>query len=93
MTYAQVAVYGFIDKVGLLSFPRTEDELEMTKPYRSKTGAMIDGEVLHHEYLVQELGECPFKSTEPTNYHRFKQGFQDKTMKPRRQKMVQRSGT
>lgn len=45
MTYAQVAVYGFSDKVGLLSFPQREDSLEMTKPYSSKTGALIDGEV------------------------------------------------
>ncbi|XP_065852413.1 ATP-dependent zinc metalloprotease FTSH 8, mitochondrial-like [Euphorbia lathyris] len=41
MTYAQVAVYGFSDKVGLLSFPQSE----MTKPYSSMTGAIIDGEV------------------------------------------------
>ncbi|XP_062002635.1 ATP-dependent zinc metalloprotease FTSH 10, mitochondrial-like [Rosa rugosa] len=44
MTYAQVAVYGFSDKVGLLSFPQ-RDEFEMTKPYSSKTGAIIDSEV------------------------------------------------
>ncbi|CAN6471750.1 unnamed protein product [Victoria cruziana] len=45
MTYAQVAVYGFSEKVGLLSFPQREDSFEMTKPYSSKTGAMIDNEV------------------------------------------------
>ncbi|KAI4334543.1 hypothetical protein L6164_019223 [Bauhinia variegata] len=45
MTYAQVAVYGFSDKVGLLSFPQREDSFEMTKPYSSKTGAIIDSEV------------------------------------------------
>lgn len=45
MTYAQVAVYGFSDKVGLLSFPQREDGMEMTKPYSSKTGAIIDSEV------------------------------------------------
>lgn len=45
MTYAQVAVYGFSDKVGLLSFPQREDAFEMSKPYSSKTGAIIDGEV------------------------------------------------
>ncbi|KAJ8750489.1 hypothetical protein K2173_015634 [Erythroxylum novogranatense] len=45
MTYAQVAVYGFSDKVGLLSFPLKEDGFEMTKPYSSKTAAIIDGEV------------------------------------------------
>ncbi|CAN1231272.1 ATP-dependent zinc metalloprotease FTSH 10, mitochondrial [Linum grandiflorum] len=46
MTYAQVAVYGFSDKVGLLSFPQREDSsFEMSKPYSSKTAALIDGEV------------------------------------------------
>lgn len=45
MTYAQVAVYGFSDKVGLLSFPQRDDTFEMTKPYSSKTAAIIDNEV------------------------------------------------
>ncbi|XP_050368733.1 ATP-dependent zinc metalloprotease FTSH 10, mitochondrial-like [Argentina anserina] len=45
MTYAQVAVYGFSDKVGLLSFPQRDDGFEMSKPYSSKTAALIDGEV------------------------------------------------
>lgn len=45
MTYAQVAVYGFSEKVGLLSFPPREDSFEMTKPYSSKTGDIIDTEV------------------------------------------------
>ncbi|KAG6693033.1 hypothetical protein I3842_10G143700 [Carya illinoinensis] len=111
MTYAQVAVYGFSDKVGLLSFPQREDTFEMTKPYSSKTGAIIDGEVrewvakayertveliekhkehvaqiaelllekevLHQDDLIRVLGERPFQSNEPTNYDRFKQGFQE----------------
>ena len=111
MTYAQVAVYGFSDKVGLLSFPQREDTFEMSKPYSSKTGAIIDGEVrewvakayektvelitehkdhvaqiaelllekevLHQDDLVRVLGERPFKSSEPTNYDRFIQGFQE----------------
>lgn len=111
MTYAQVAVYGFSDKVGLLSFPQREDAFEMMKPYSSKTGAIIDGEVrewvgkayertlqlieehrdhvaqiaelllekevLHQEDLVKVLGERPFKSSELTNYDRFKLGFID----------------
>ncbi|XP_068318677.1 ATP-dependent zinc metalloprotease FTSH 10, mitochondrial-like [Pyrus communis] len=111
MTYAQVAVYGFSDKVGLLSFPQREDSFEMTKPYSSKTGAIIDSEVrewvgkayfrtvqlieehkehvgqiaelllekevLHQEDLIRVLGERPFKSNEPTNYDRFKEGFQE----------------
>ncbi|KAK6943632.1 ATPase, AAA-type, core [Dillenia turbinata] len=111
MTYAQVAIYGFSDKVGLLSFPQREDYFEMTKPYSSKTGAIIDGEVrewvgraydrtlrlieehkekvaqiselllekevLHQDDLLRVLGERPFKSSEPTNYDRFKDGFQE----------------
>lgn len=111
MTYAQVAVYGFSDKVGLLSFPQRDDAFEMAKPYSSKTGAIIDSEVrewvakayvrtielieehkeqvgqiaelllekevLHQDDLVRVLGERPFKSNEPTNYDRFKEGFQE----------------
>ncbi|KAH1141860.1 hypothetical protein GYH30_032858 [Glycine max] len=45
LTYAQVAVYGFSDKVGLLSFPPTEGSYEFSKPYSSKTAAIIDSEV------------------------------------------------
>uniref|UniRef100_A0A0V0I952 Putative ovule protein n=1 Tax=Solanum chacoense TaxID=4108 RepID=A0A0V0I952_SOLCH len=111
MTYAQVAVYGFSDKVGLLSFPQRDDGFEMSKPYSSKTAAIIDTEVrewvakaydhtvqlveehkehvaqiaemllekevLHQEDLIQVLGERPFVSVEPTNYDRFKQGFEE----------------
>ncbi|KAH7842815.1 hypothetical protein Vadar_009527 [Vaccinium darrowii] len=111
MTYAQVAVYGFSDKVGLLSFPQRDDSFEMTKPYSNKTAAIIDNEVrewvgkayertlqlieehkehiakiaelllekevLHQDDLVRVLGERPFKSSEPTNYDRFKQGFHE----------------
>uniref|UniRef100_A0A0E0N4T4 AAA+ ATPase domain-containing protein n=1 Tax=Oryza rufipogon TaxID=4529 RepID=A0A0E0N4T4_ORYRU len=111
MTYAQVAVYGFSEKVGLLSFPQREDGFEMSKPYSSQTASIIDTEVrewvakayektvelikqhkdqvaqiaelllekevLHQDDLVQVLGERPFKTLEPTNYDRFKQGFQD----------------
>ena len=45
MTYAQVAVYGFSEKVGLLSFPPKDDGMEMTKPYSNETGEIIDQEV------------------------------------------------
>ncbi|XP_024388920.2 ATP-dependent zinc metalloprotease FTSH 8, mitochondrial [Physcomitrium patens] len=45
MTYAQVAVYGFSEKVGLLSFPPKDDGLEMSKPYSNETGEIIDQEV------------------------------------------------
>ncbi|XP_073291707.1 ATP-dependent zinc metalloprotease FTSH 3, mitochondrial-like [Primulina huaijiensis] len=115
MTYAQVAVYGFSEKVGLLSFPHRDDGFEMSKPYSSKTAAIIDTEVrdwvskaythtlqlveehkeqvaqiaellleketLHQEDLVQVLGERPFKSSELTNYDRFKHGFQEEEQK------------
>ncbi|KAL6203297.1 hypothetical protein ACLB2K_026997 [Fragaria x ananassa] len=111
MTYAQVAVYGFSDKVGLLSFPQRDDGFEMSKPYSSKTAALIDGEVrewvgkayahtvalleehkdqvaqiaelllekevLHQDDLLRVLGERPYKSSEVSNYDRFKQGFED----------------
>ncbi|KAL9296593.1 hypothetical protein ACSQ67_022489 [Phaseolus vulgaris] len=115
MTYAQVAVYGFSEKVGLLSFPSREDSFEMSKPYSSKTAALIDSEVrdwvnkayertlhlieehkeqvaqlaqlllekevLHQEDLRGILGERPFKATEPTNYDRFKEGFEEEEEK------------
>ncbi|KAJ8754234.1 hypothetical protein K2173_002134 [Erythroxylum novogranatense] len=115
MTYAQVAVYGFSDKVGLLSFPQRDDLFAMTKPYSSKTGAIIDSEVrewvtkaydrtiqlieehkehvaqiaelllekevLHQDDMVRVLGHRPFKSSEPTNYDRFRQGFEEEKEK------------
>ncbi|KAJ3703316.1 hypothetical protein LUZ61_007021 [Rhynchospora tenuis] len=115
MTYAQVAVYGFSEKVGLLSFPQREDGFEMSKPYSNKTASIIDTEVrewvskaykktvelitehkehvreiaelllekevLHQDDLIRVLGERPFKSSEPTNYDRFKLGFQEEQQK------------
>ncbi|KAL6577235.1 ATP-dependent zinc metalloprotease FTSH 8, mitochondrial [Orobanche minor] len=54
LTYAQVAVYGFSDKVGLLSFPQRDDGFEMSKPYSSKTGAIIDTEV--REWVTKAYG-------------------------------------
>ncbi|KAF3633606.1 hypothetical protein FXO38_25499 [Capsicum annuum] len=108
MTYAQVAVYGFSEEVGLVSFPQTDGT---SKLYSNETAALIDNEVrklvakaydhtvqlieqhrehvaqiaelllekevLHQEDLVQVLGERPFTSSEPTNYDRFKQGFEE----------------
>ncbi|KAL3829108.1 hypothetical protein ACJIZ3_017910 [Penstemon smallii] len=115
MTYAQVAIYGFSEKVGLLSFPQREDGFEMNKPYSSKTANIIDTEVrewvakayeqtlkiveerkeqvaqiaellleketLHQEDLVRLLGERPFKSSEMSNYDRYKQGFKEEDEK------------
>ncbi|KAK9844071.1 hypothetical protein WJX81_003751 [Elliptochloris bilobata] len=43
MAYAQVAVYGMNEKVGLLSFPPREGELN--KPYSDATALLIDQEV------------------------------------------------
>ncbi|KAJ8533193.1 hypothetical protein K7X08_016082 [Anisodus acutangulus] len=62
MTYAQVAVYGFSEKVGLLSFPQRDDGFEMSKPYSNKTAAIIDGEVREwvgkaYEKTVQVIEE------------------------------------
>ncbi|XP_077248767.1 ATP-dependent zinc metalloprotease FTSH 3, mitochondrial-like [Tasmannia lanceolata] len=45
MTYTEVAVYDFSDKVGLLSFPQREDTYEMSKPYSSKTATIIGEEL------------------------------------------------
>ncbi len=66
MTYAQVAVYGFSDKVGLLSFP----------PKEALALKLLEKEVLHQEDLVALLGERPFKHAELSNYDKFKLGFQ-----------------
>ena len=108
MTYEQVAVYGFSEKVGLLSFPQ-RDRFE--RPFSGQTASIIDTEVrewvakaykntvelitkhkdqvaqiaelllekevVHQDDLVRVLGERPFKTVEPTNYDRFKQGFID----------------
>ncbi|XLR40891.1 hypothetical protein HN51_019070 [Arachis hypogaea] len=43
LMYDQVTVYGFSDKVGLLSFPQRGEW--MTKPYGDGTAALIDAEV------------------------------------------------
>ncbi|XP_011623712.1 ATP-dependent zinc metalloprotease FTSH 8, mitochondrial [Amborella trichopoda] len=45
MTYAQVAVYGFSEKVGLLSFPQKDEGYERTQPYSNRTEEIIDKEV------------------------------------------------
>nr|WML55879.1 FtsH1 [Ipomoea batatas] len=42
---------------------------------------LLEKEVLHPDDLVQVLGERPFKSSEATNYDRFKQGFQQEDEK------------
>ncbi|KAL2983853.1 hypothetical protein AAZX31_12G058700 [Glycine max] len=69
MTYAQVAVYGFSDKVGLLSFPPTEGSYEFSKPYSSKTAAIIDNEVSEwvnkaYKHTIQLIEEHKEQVTE-----------------------------
>lgn len=69
MTYAQVAVYGFSDKVGLLSFPPTEGSYEFSKPYSSKTAAIIDKEVREwvnkaYKHTIQLIEEHKEQVTE-----------------------------
>jgi AFG3 family protein len=70
MTYAQVAVYGFSEQVGLLSFPHhREDSFEMSKPYSSETGAIIDKEVREwvnkaFKHTIQLIEEHKGKVTE-----------------------------
>ncbi len=44
MAYSKVAVYGFSDKVGLVSFP-PKGEAEFQKPYSDETARIIDQEV------------------------------------------------
>ena len=57
MTYAQVAVYGFSEKVGLLSFPQQSEGLEsLSKPYGNETAELIDKE-------VRELVDKSYKRT------------------------------
>ncbi|KAA8516414.1 hypothetical protein F0562_016707 [Nyssa sinensis] len=75
MTYAQVAVYGFSDK----AYDRTIKLIEEHKEEVAKIAELLlEKEVLHQEDLIRVLGERPFKSSEPTNYDRFRLGFQDK---------------
>eukprot|EP00793_Prasinoderma_coloniale_P002466 PRCOL_00001948-RA len=52
MAYSQVAIYGFSEKIGLLSFPSNNQEL--TKPYSDETARIIDEEV---RALVDEAYE------------------------------------
>ncbi|KAI5072597.1 hypothetical protein GOP47_0012703 [Adiantum capillus-veneris] len=45
VTYQQVAVYGFSEKVGLLSFPQRDGSFAWSKPYSEATAEVIDLEV------------------------------------------------
>jgi AFG3 family protein len=59
MAYSQVAVYGFSERLGLLSFPPNQQEL--TKPYSDETAKIIDEEV---RKLVDDAYERTLKLLE-----------------------------
>ncbi|KAJ3669407.1 hypothetical protein LUZ60_011357 [Juncus effusus] len=44
-TYAQVTIYGFSSKIGLVSFPKNENGYDFIKPYSSTTNNIIDEEM------------------------------------------------
>ncbi|URD82759.1 Cell division protease ftsH [Musa troglodytarum] len=62
-----------------------ERTVELIKEHKDQMAQiaelLLEKEVLHQDDLAQVLGERPFKLTEPTNYDRFKQGFQEATEK------------
>ncbi|XWS43733.1 hypothetical protein CRYUN_Cryun16bG0129000 [Craigia yunnanensis] len=60
------------------AYEQTVQLIEEHKEHVSQIAELLlEKEVLHQEDLVQILGERPFKSSEPSNYDRFKQGFQE----------------
>merc|ERR1719333_1679257 len=56
MAYSQVSLYGFSDKVGLLSFPSGDGQMDLQKPYSEETAQLIDRE-------VRELVDHAYKRT------------------------------
>jgi len=60
MAYGQVAVYGFNERVGRVSFPPKEQEF--SKPYSQETGRMIDEEV--RKLIDQQYERCTALVTE-----------------------------
>uniref|UniRef100_A0A061RH61 AFG3 family protein n=1 Tax=Tetraselmis sp. GSL018 TaxID=582737 RepID=A0A061RH61_9CHLO len=54
MAYSQVAVYGFNDKIGKVSFPPRDQELN--RPYSQETARMIDEEV--RRLLDEQYERC-----------------------------------
>lgn len=60
------------------AYERTLQLIEEHKEHIAKIAELLlEKEVLHQDDLVRVLGERPFKSSEPTNYDRFKQGFHE----------------
>jgi AFG3 family protein len=57
-----------------------EKNIDLIKMHKEQVAQiaelLLEKEVLQDD-LVKVLGERPFKTAEPTNYDRFKQGFQD----------------
>ena len=54
MAYAMCRIYGFNDRIGNLSFPPRDGEMEMTKPYSDHMAEVFDEEV---KKLVSEAYE------------------------------------
>ena len=53
MAYAQVALYGMNDKVGLVSFPAEEGQL--SKPYSDETAQLIDQEARTNSFCLHAV--------------------------------------
>ncbi|CAI9762016.1 unnamed protein product [Fraxinus pennsylvanica] len=62
------------------AYDRTLQLIEEHKEHVAQIAELLlEKEVLHQEDLVPVLGDRPFKSSEPTNYDRFKEGFLEDT--------------
>lgn len=56
LAYAQVAIYGMNDRIGLLSYRMDRDAFD--KPYSEETAKMIDNEVWRGREKGREKGSC-----------------------------------
>ena len=56
LAYAQVAIYGMNDRIGLLSYRMDRDAFD--KPYSEETAKMIDNEVWRRRGNEREKGSC-----------------------------------
>merc|ERR1711871_349534 len=61
IAYQQVTNFGMNEKIGRLSFPQPDGQMEFVKPYSDNTADMIKEEVLHAEDLVKICGPRPFE--------------------------------
>ncbi|PHT36322.1 ATP-dependent zinc metalloprotease FTSH 3, mitochondrial [Capsicum baccatum] len=80
MTYAQTAalIDNEVRKLVAKAYDHTVQLIEQHREHVAQIAELLlEKEVLHQEDLVQVLGERPFTSSEPTNYDRFKQGFEE----------------